>query len=59
MVNRAPQRIGEIHPTYRLCLGGYDHDDNYLPIHKRHYTYTGQRRGAKVVNSIEQALHSL
>ena len=33
-------------------------DDNYRLTGQRHYQFTSQRRGAKVINSIEQALLS-
>ena len=54
-----PPRRGGDHSTYGIFLGGSDLNDEYKLLGTRHYKYTGQRRGPKVVNSIEQALHSL
>ena len=56
--NRDPPRRGGEHPTYGIFIGGSDLDDQYKLTGTRHYKYTSQRRGAKVVNSIEQALLS-
>ena len=50
-----PKRCGE-HPIYGIYIGGSDLDDDYKLVGNRHYKYTSQRRSAKVINSIEQAL---
>ena len=57
-MQRDPPRRGGEHPTYGIFIGGSDLDDQYKLTGARHYKYTSQRRGAKVVNSIEQALLS-
>lgn len=51
-----PPRRGGQHTTYGLFIGGSDLDNQYRLTGTRHYKYTSQRRGAKVINSIEQAL---
>ena len=55
MAQDHPRRGGQ-HTTYSLFIGGSDLDNQYRLTGTRHYKYTNQRRGAKVVNSIEQAL---
>ena len=50
-----PKRGGE-HPIYGIFIGGSELDNTYNVTGTRHYRLTGQRRGPKVVNSIEQAL---
>ena len=54
----APPRRGGNHPTYGVFLGGAPLDNNYRLTGTRHYRFTSQRRGAKVINSIEQVLLS-
>ena len=51
-----PPRRGGIHSTYGVFIGGNELDNTYHLIGARHYRFTGQRRGAKVINSIEQVL---
>ena len=51
-----PPRRGGIHSTYGVFIGGNELDDTYHLIRACHYRFTGQRRGAKVINSIEQVL---
>ena len=53
---RVPPKRGGQHPTYGVFIGGSFLDDQYRLTGTRHYQYTSQRRSAKVVNSIEQAL---
>ena len=53
---RAPPKQGGEHPTYGIFIGGGFLDNQYKLMGNRHYQYTSQRRSAKVVNSIEQAL---
>ena len=53
---RAPPRRGENHPTYGVFIGAAPLDDNYRLTGERHYRFTAQRRGAKVINSIKQTL---
>ena len=55
----SPPRRGGDHPIYGIFLGGNELDNDYKLLGSRHYKFTGQRRGPKVVNSIEQTLHSL
>lgn len=55
---RNPPRRGGQHPTYGVFIGGAELDNRYKLIGTRHYKFTSQRRGAKVINSIEQALLS-
>ena len=55
MTTDPPQREGE-HPIYGIFIGGDELDDTYHLTGTRHYLFTGQRRGAKVINCIEQAL---
>ena len=50
-----PKRGGE-HSFYGIFIGGSELDNTYNLTGTRHYRFTGQRRGPKVVNSIEQAL---
>jgi len=50
-----PRRGGK-HPIYGIFIGGSDLDDSYRLTGTRHYKFTAQRRGPKVINSIEQAL---
>ena len=57
MARVLPRRGGE-HPIYRIFLGGGELNNQYQLIGTRHYKFTGQRRSAKVINSIEQALLS-
>jgi len=57
MAQNTPRpRRGGIHSTYGVYIGGGDLDDEYNLTGTRHYKYTSQRRSAKVINSIEQAL---
>ena len=56
MAQPTPPKRGGIHPTYGIFIGGGELDDEYKLTGTRHYKYTAQRRGAKVINSIEQAL---
>ena len=56
MAQPIPPKRGGIHPTYGVFIGGGDLDAEYKLTGLRHYKYTAQRRGAKVINSIEQAL---
>ena len=49
-------RRGGVHPIYGVFIGGGELDDTYRLTGTRHYKFTTQRRSAKVVNSIEQAL---
>ena len=51
-----PPRKGGVHPIYGVFIGGGELDENYCLTGTRHYKFTTQRRGAKVVNAIEQAL---
>ena len=51
-----PPRRGGVHPIYGVFIGGGELDENYCLTGTRHYKFTTQRRGAKVVNAIEQAL---
>ena len=51
-----PPKRGGIHPIYGVFIGGGELDENYRLSGTRHYKFTTQRRGAKVVNAIEQAL---
>ena len=53
---QVPPKRGGIHPTYGVYIGGSELDENYRLAGTRHYKYTSQRRSAKVINSIEQAL---
>ena len=53
---RAPQRRGGNHHIYGVFIGGAPLDDNYRLTGERHYHFTAQRRGAKVINSIKQTL---
>ena len=53
---RVPPRRGGENPTYGIYIGGSFLDDQYRLAGNRHYQYTSQRRSAKVVNLIEQAL---
>ena len=53
---QVPPRRGGVHPTYGVYIGGRELDENYCLTGTRHYKYTSQRRSAKVINSIEQAL---
>lgn len=55
MARNPPKRGGE-HPTYGIFIGGSFLDSEYKLTGSRHYQFTSQRRSAKVVNSIEQAL---
>ena len=55
MAREPPKRGGE-HPIYGIFIGGSFLDNQYKLIGNRHYQFTSQRRSAKVVNSIEQAL---
>jgi len=55
MSSTTPRR-GGTHPIYGTFIGGSDLDDTYRLTGTRHYKFTAQRRGAKVINSIEQAL---
>ena len=55
MARVSPKRGGQ-HPTYGVFIGGSFLDDQYRLTGTRHYQYTSQRRSAKAVNSIEQAL---
>ena len=55
---RAPPRRGGNHPTYGVFLGGSPLDNDYWLTDTRHYRFTSQCRGAKVINSIKQALLS-
>ena len=55
MTRQPPKRGGE-HPTYGIFIGGSFLDNQYKLTGARHYRYTSQRRSAKVVNTIEQAL---
>ena len=55
MAEVTPRRGGN-HPTNGNFIGGSPLDNQYRLVGKRHYKYTAQRRSAKVVNSIEQAL---
>lgn len=56
MATRPPPRRGGEHPTYGIYIGGSELDNEYKLVGGRHYKYTSQRRSAKVINSIEQAL---
>ena len=56
MTTNPPPKRGGIHPIYGTFIGGSELDDTYKLTGTRHYRFTGQRRGPKVVNSIEQAL---
>ena len=56
MAQLTEPRRGGIHPTYGIYIGGGELDDEYKLTGTRHYKYTSQRRSAKVINSIEQAL---
>ena len=56
MTTTNPPRRGGIHPIYGIFLGGSKLDDTYRLTGTRHNRFTGQRRGPKVINSIEQAL---
>ena len=56
MTARPPPRRGGEHPTYGVFIGGSELNDEYKLVGTRHYKYTSQRRSAKVINSIEQAL---
>ena len=61
MAQPVPPKRGGIHPTYGIFIGGGDLsggdlDDEYKLTGLKHYKYSVQRRGAKVINSIEQAL---
>ena len=55
MARQPPKRGGE-HPTYGIFIGGSFLDNQYKLTGTRHYRYTSQRRSAKVVHTIEQAL---
>ena len=55
-MSTTPPRRGGVHPIYGIFLGGGELDDEYKLTGSCHYKFTGQRRGAKVVNSIEQSL---
>ena len=57
MATVPPRRGGE-HPIYGIFLGGGELNDLYELSGAHHYRFIGQRRGAKVINSIEQALLS-
>ena len=57
-VNRPIPRRDGIHPTYGVFVGGAELDDEYRLIGTRHYKFTGQLHGTKVINSIGQALLS-
>ena len=56
MALQQPPRRGGVHPIYGVFIGGGELDNTYNLAGTRHYKYTAQRRSAKVVNSIEQAL---
>ena len=56
MTVRPPPRRGGEHPTYGVFIGGSELHDEYKLVGTRHYQYTSQRRSAKVINSIKQAL---
>ena len=58
MATSTTPRRGGKHPIYGIFVGGSDLDDNYRLTGTRHYKFTAQRRGPKVINSIEQALLS-
>ena len=58
MTTTDPPRRGGNHPIYGIFVGGSELNDRYELTGSRHYKFTGQRRGAKVINSIEQALLS-
>ena len=58
MTTADPPRRGGNHPIYGIFVGGSEINDRYELTGSRHYKFTGQRRGAKVINSIEQALLS-
>ena len=51
-----PPRRGGVHPTYGVFVGGSELDEKYCLTGTRNYQFTTQRRSAKVVNSIKQAL---
>ena len=53
---RAPPRRGGNHLTYGVFLGGALLDNDYRLTEIRHYRFTTQHLGAKVIISIEQAL---
>ena len=55
MSSTVPRR-GGTHPTYGIFIGGNELDNSYRLMGTRHYRFTSQRRSAKVINSIEQAL---
>ena len=49
-------KSGEIHPLYKLYLGGFPLDDKYKPIKLNSYAYTTQRRNIKTIATIERDL---
>ena len=51
-----PPKRGGVHPIYGVFIGGGKLDENYRLSGSRHYKFTTQQRGAKVVNAIEQSL---
>ena len=56
MTANPPRRRGDKHPIYRIFIGWGELDDTYHLTGSRHYRFTGQRCGAKVIYSIEQVL---
>ena len=55
---RVPPRRGGEHPIYGIFLEVGELNNQYQLIGTRYCKFTGQRRSAKVINSIEQALLS-
>ena len=55
MAKALPRRGGN-HHTYGVFIGGAPLDFNYRLTGERHYRFTAQRWGAKVINSIKEAL---
>ena len=50
MAQPVPPKRGGIHPTYGVFISGGDLDNEYKLTGLRHYKYTAQRRGTKVIN---------